>query len=101
MPIDFRKEWFGKNQGISFDDSLILDYRSHVYIKSFIVYKNTDYICFIKFFYENTQKKRYESKIPFDQSILRKYENKKYIGKGDAYLKTFKLSLTNDLVTRV
>ena len=101
IPIDFRKEWIGNSTGLAFDDSLILDYRSHVFIKSFIVYKTADYISFIKFFYENSQKKRYESKIPFDSSLLRKLESKKYTAKGSAYLKSFKLSLTSDRVTKV
>lgn len=86
---------------MAFDDSLILDYRSHVLIKSLIIYKSADYISFIKFFYENSQKKRYESKIPFDSSLLRKLESKKYTAKGNSYLKSFKICLTSDRVTKV
>lgn len=55
----------------------------------------------MKFFYENSQKKRYESKVPFESVILRKYESKKYTAKGVSYLQTFKVILTNDIVTGV
>lgn len=51
IPKDFRKEWIGKNQGLLFDDSLILDYRSQIAIKAALVYKTVDHIVFIKFFY--------------------------------------------------
>lgn len=84
-----------------FDDSQVLDYRSHVFIKAFIVYKTQDFIGFVKFFYENSQKKRYESKIPFETSVLRKYESKKYVAKGQAYLKEFKVFLTGDIITGI
>lgn len=64
IPKDFRKDWIGKSEGISFDDSLILEFRSQIYIKGAIIYKNTEQICCVKFFYESVHKKRYETKLP-------------------------------------
>ena len=44
-----------------------------------MIYQTGDYIAFVKFYYETTLKKRYETKIPIEQNILRKFDSKKYI----------------------
>lgn len=101
IPKDFRKQWIGKSEGFLFDDSLILDYRSQISIKAVLIYKTAEHIVFMKFFYESNLKKRYESKIPIQSSVLRKYESKKYTARPGSFLKNFKVSLTNDKITKI
>lgn len=101
VPKDFRREWIGKSEGIPFDDSSIVDFRGETMIRGAIVYKTTDHIVFIKFFYESATKKRYESKVPFDTQLLRRFESKKHFAKSNAFLKNFKVCLTSEKVTKV
>ena len=101
IPKDFRKQWIGKSEGIPFDDSLILDYRSQIYIKGALIYKTTEQICCIKFYYESVHKKRYEGKVPLEAGVLRKFDSKKHMARGQAYLQKFNLSITSDKVTRI
>lgn len=66
-----------------------------------LIYKTTDHIAFVKFYYETNQKKRYETKPPIEQTILRKYENKKYAAPPNSFLKSFKVAISNDIITKI
>lgn len=101
IPKDFRKDWIGKSEGLAFDDSQLLDYRSQIYIKGAMIYKNSEHICCIKLYYESIHKKRYESKIPIEQAIIRKFESKKYMAKGQAFLKEFTVYLLSDKIIKI
>lgn len=101
IPKDFRREWIGKEGQLSFDDSLIIDYRANLMIRGVAIYKTADHIVFTKFFYEAVNKKKYESKVPLEHGVLRKLECKKIFGKSNSYLKNFKVSITSEKITRV
>ena len=66
-----------------------------------IIYKTSEQIVFVKFFYESALKKRYESKVPLESTILRKYESRKHNARVGCYLKNFKVSMANDKITRI
>ena len=101
VPKDFRREWIGREAQLPFDDGLVVDYRANVMIRGVALYKTDDHIVFMKFFYEAVNKKKYESKVPLEPGVLRKLECKKILGKGNSYLKNFKVSLTSEKITRV
>jgi hypothetical protein len=51
VPLEFRKEWFGKNEGLAFNDADLLEYRGETLIKAVTVYKTPENIVFTKFHY--------------------------------------------------
>jgi seryl-tRNA synthetase len=53
VPVEFRKEWVGKSDGLPFNDADHLEFRGECLIKAVTVYKMTDCIVWTKFHYES------------------------------------------------
>lgn len=66
-----------------------------------VIYKSQDFLGPLKFIYENSFFKKFESKLPIDSQALKKLEFKKYTGRDGAFLKSFKVILTNDIITKI
>ena len=61
VPLEFRKDWIGKSDGLSFNDAEFLEFRGQSMIKAITVYKSGENIVWTKFHYESPERKKYES----------------------------------------
>ena len=59
VPLEFRKDWIGKSDGLSFNDAELLEYRGQSVIRAVTIYKSGDTIVWAKFHYESPEKKKY------------------------------------------
>jgi hypothetical protein len=89
----------GKSEGTPFGDSELFLNKNHVYIKSASIYKSPNFIGFVKFFYEDTNNMKYETNVPFDSTLLNNYSCKECRAKDKAYLHSFIVILTNNIIT--
>ena len=59
VPVEFRRDWIGKSDGLAFDDAEHLEFRGESTIKAVTVYKSAENIVWTKFHYDLPDKKKY------------------------------------------